>query len=269
MTAPPKMIFAVVLAALLIGCQPALVVAGPSTQKTADSGNRHVWEPRTKSIAVFKNGLGFVMREGEVQLRDGWCVAGQVPPAAFGTLAIYAVDEGATGDVVGSGPGEVVEFDGRDAPNDPAVKRERLEAAKQLKVQLHYEHKGQERSAAGQLVSVGPEFVVLEDQSNSFAVPIAGITRMQVLEMPLRVHVVGDGDEPLEKVTLGMAYLRKGITWIPDYTLKILDDQSAELTLRGTVVNEAEDLIHTDVHLVVGVPHFVHTQYMAPIAVAR
>ncbi len=61
-----------------------------------------------------------------------------------------------------------------------------------------------------------------------------------------------------------MAYLRKGITWIPEYTLKVLDDDNAELTLRGTLVNEAEDLIHTDVHLVVGVPHFVHTEYMAP-----
>ena len=34
-----------------------------------------------------------------------------------------------TVDIVGSGPGEVVEFDGRDAPNDPAAKRARLEAA--------------------------------------------------------------------------------------------------------------------------------------------
>jgi len=66
-----------------------------------------------------------------------------------------------------------------------------------------------------------------------------------------------------------MAYLRKGITWIPDYTLKVLDEENAELTLRGTLVNEAEDLIHTDVHLVVGVPHFVHTKYLAPIAVGQ
>ena len=66
-----------------------------------------------------------------------------------------------------------------------------------------------------------------------------------------------------------MAYVRKGITWIPEYTLKVVDEESAELTLRGTVVNEAEDLIHSDIHLVVGVPHFVHTEYMAPIAIGQ
>jgi len=259
-----------VLAAWLAGCQPAVVVAQPAVGQVAEEkGNPHVWEPRTKSVAVFKNGLGFVMREGEVELRDGWCVARQIPPAAFGTLAIYALDEEATVDVVGSGPGEVVEFDGRDAPSDLAAKRERLEAAKGLKVELHYEHKGQDRSAAGEVVSVGPEFVVLEDRSNSYAVPIGGVTRMQVLELPLRIHVIGKEGNPPERVTLGMAYLRKGVTWIPDYTLEVLDEEAAELTLRGTLVNEAEDLIHTDVHLVVGVPHFVHTEYMAPIAVGQ
>ena len=46
-------------------------------------------------------------------------------------------------------------------------------------------------------------------------------------------------------------------------------DTTAELTLRGTVVNEAEDLIHCDVNLVVGVPHFVHTNFLAPIAVGQ
>ena len=74
-------------------------------------------------MAVFKNGLGFFMREGETQLRDGWCVTEQVPPAAFGTLAIYSRNDKETVDIVGSGPGEVVEFDGRDAGKDVATRR--------------------------------------------------------------------------------------------------------------------------------------------------
>lgn len=234
-----------------------------------DEKNPYVWRPQTRSVAVFKNGLGFFMREGEVRLREGWCVAGEVPPAAFGTLAIYSRGEESVVDVVGSGPGEVVEFDDRDAPSDVAAKRARLEASRQLKVELSYKHRGQDQKAAGTLVSVGPDFVVLEDEAGNFAVPIEGVTKMQVLELPLRIHVATEAEEPLEKETLGMAYLRKGITWIPDYTLTILDDETAELTLRGTIVNEAEDLVHTDVHLVVGVPHFVHTDYLAPIAVGQ
>jgi hypothetical protein len=243
--------------------------AAPAARAADEEANPHLWKPQTKSVAVFKNGLGFFMREGEVRLRDGWCVAEEVPPAIFGTLAIYARSEKEAVDIVGSGPGEIVEFDGRDAPKDPAAKRTRLEAAKNLKVQLHYKHKGQDRNSAGKLVSVGPEFVVLEDERSSFAVPLDGISKMQILELPLRIHLAADAGGAPEKAALGMGYLRKGITWIPDYTLKVLDDDNAELVLRGTLVNEAEDLVHTDVHFVVGVPHFVHTDFLAPIAVGQ
>ena len=243
--------------------------SGERVASAADAKNPYLWESRTKSVAVFKNGLGFFMREGEVAVRDGWCFARNIPPAAFGTLAIYSLDEKETVDIVGSGPGEVIEFDDRDAPKDEAAKRARLEASKNLKVQLSYQYKSQDRTAAGKLISVGPEFVVLDSGSNSFAVPVEGVTRMQILELPLRIHLLSEAEKQPETTTLGMAYLRKGITWIPEYTLKVLDDTTAELSLRGTLVNEAEDLIHTDVHLVVGVPHFVHTEYMAPIAVGQ
>jgi hypothetical protein len=249
----------------------ACIVAELRADQPPDSENPHVWKPRTRSVAVFKNGLGFFLREGDVKLRDGWCVAESVPPAAFGTLAIYAHSDKEVVDIVGSGPGEVVEFDGRDASKDPAARKARLEASRNLKVELQYEQKGQKRTAAGKLVSIGPEYVVLDSDGSSLAVPTAGVTRMQVLELPLRIHVARDPSSAVAPAadTLGMAYLRKGITWIPDYTLKVLDDDNAELTLRGTIVNEAEDLIHTDVHLVVGVPHFVHTDYLAPLAVGQ
>lgn len=259
-----------VVAIVLLGLGGGLANAqAASTGTTEAEENPHLWKPRVKSVAVFKNGLGFFTRDGEVGLRDGWCVTQQVPPAAFGTLAIYSLNEDHLVDIVGSGPGEIVDFDGKDAPKDTSYKRARLEASKNLKVQLTYKHKGTTRTAAGKLMSVGPEFVVLEAQDNSFAVSVEGISRMQILDLPVRVHIDSEAKETPEETMLGMAYLRKGITWIPEYTLKVLDETTAELTLRGTLVNEAEDLIHCDIHFVVGVPHFLHTDYMAPIAVGQ
>ncbi|MBW8016355.1 MAG: DUF4139 domain-containing protein [Planctomycetes bacterium] len=234
-----------------------------------DGGNDMCWEPKVKSVAVFKNGLGFFNRQGDVSLRDGWCQSGQIPPAAFGTLAIYSGQKDHLVDIIGSGSGEIVEFDGVDAADDVETRRKRLEASVNLKLQLTYEKKGSARSAAGKLVSIGPKFAILESSNNSFAVPIAGISKMQVLELPLRVHVQGEGKKVPTKTSLNMAYLRKGITWIPEYSVEILDDDTAQMTLRGTLVNEAEDLIHCDVNFVVGVPHFTHTGYMAPIAVGQ
>ena len=253
-----------VVAALLVA-----MVAQRTWAAEPAAENPHVWKSRVTSVAVFKNGLGFFMRQGSVALRDGWCVAEAVPPAAFGTLAVYAHGRDEVVDVIGSGPGETVEFDGVDAARDPAAKRARLEAAKGLKLQLVSLQKDTERTAAGKLVSVGADFVVLESDANSFAVPLDGIRKMQVLELPLRVHVAGAGEKPPANATLGMAYLRKGVTWIPEYSLQVLDEDTAELTLRGTLVNEAEDLVHADVNFVVGVPHFPHVEYLAPVAVGQ
>ena len=90
--------------------------------------NPHLWQPRTRSVAVFKNGYGFFTGDAEVTLRDGWCTAADIPPATFGTLAIFSHGPDETVDLVGSGPGEVVEFDGRDAPADAKAKLARLES---------------------------------------------------------------------------------------------------------------------------------------------
>ncbi|MHC4647883.1 MAG: hypothetical protein ACYTBJ_20665, partial [Planctomycetota bacterium] len=264
---PQTLILALVVLALLQATVCAKTEKGTSPE-TAEE-NPHLWKPAVQSLAVFKNGLGFFIRQGEVDLREGWCVTGEVPPAAFGTLAIYSVSDNHVVDIIGSGPGEIVDFDGKDAPKDMAYKRTRLESGKNLRIELTYEHKGADRTAAGKIVSVGRDFVVLENQDHSFAVPVETISRMQILDLPVRVHVESEAKDPPERTTLGMAYLRKGVTWIPEYTVKVLDDTTAELTLRGTLVNEAEDLIHCDVHFVVGVPHFLHTDYMAPIAVGQ
>jgi hypothetical protein len=257
------------LLAFLLVAAAALSAAAAADNAKADETNPHLWEPKTTSVAVFKNGLGFFIRQGEVELRDGWCLAERIPPATFGTLAVYSHKDDQTVDVVGAGPGEVVEFDGVDAADDLPTRRARLKALKQLRLELTYTQDGEDRTAAGKLVGIGDEYAVLESQQNSFAVPVADISRLQVLDLPLRVHVASDRGGAPARGTMGMAYLRKGITWIPEYTLKVLDDDTAELTCRGTLVNEAEDLIHCDVHFVVGVPHFVHTDFMAPVAVGQ
>ncbi len=256
-----------VLLGLLAAGLICLVVQTAAMAEEKD--NAYLWKSHVTSMTVFKNGLGFFLRQGDVALREGWCVSDAVPPAAFGTLAIFSHKADETVDVVGSGPGEVVEFDGKDSPKDSAAKRSRLESCLFLTVQLTYTRQGKDLTSAGKLVSVGQEYVVLDTDGGSAAVPLEGIKKLQVLENPLRVHVASDSGKAPAKTTLGMAYLRKGVTWIPEYTLKLIDDDTAELTLRGTLVNEAEDLVHCDVNFVVGVPNFLHTEYLAPIAVGQ
>ena len=232
--------------------------------------NPHLWQPRTKSVAVFKNGFGFFLREGSVTLDDGWAVAKEIPPAKFGTLAVYSTAPTIWSMWSALAPAKSSNSMASMPPKISTTSAPNLKESMLLKVELTYKHEGKDQTSAGKLISLGPDFAVLENAGDNFAVPIDAITKMQILELPLRVHVsqtspADQGSRP----KLGMAYLRDGITWIPEYSLRILDDNSAELTLRGTLVNEAEDLIHCDVNFVVGVPHFVHTDYLEPIAVGQ
>lgn len=238
-------------------------------QTTKQKTNPHLLTTRTTSVSVFKNGLGFFIREGTAKKRDGWVMADRIPPAKFGTLAIYSHDEQEHVDIVGAGPGEIVEFDGVDAPDTIGARQHRLRAAEKLQVELAYEENGQPRTAAGKLVTARDDFTILDTGTQSIAVPTATVSRMQMLSMPLRIHVAGDEAKRAADSQIGMAYLSGGITWIPEYSVEILDDDTAQLTLRGTLVNEAEDLVHCDVNFVVGVPHFAHTGYMAPISVSQ
>ncbi len=52
-----------------------------------------VFETKTKVVGLFKNGLGFFIREGEVRPKDGWAVIDDVPVPALGTLWIGSPDE--------------------------------------------------------------------------------------------------------------------------------------------------------------------------------
>jgi len=237
--------------------------------ESLESSNPHVVKPATKSVAVFKNGMGFFTREAAATLSDGWCYAGELPNAAFGTLAIYSTSADQVVDVVGAGVGESIHFDGVDAPNTMESKILQLTKHKGMLVEIQYRHPTELRAVSGKLISVGSEFVVVEEKNQTYAVPVQSLTKLSTRDLPLRIHVVDDKNQPVEKANLGIAYLRKGISWIPEYTLRILDDETAELTLRGTLVNEAEDLVHCDVNFVVGVPHFVHSDLLSPVSVGR
>ncbi len=245
-------------------------IASSSVSKSSlEADNPNVLKPKTKSVAVFKNGMGFFTRHAQATLSDGWCYAEELPPAAFGTLAIYSTSTNETVDIVGAGPGETIQFDGIDAADTMEAILDRLSKLKGMLIELKYRHTNEVRTATGKLVSLSQEFAVIEEPAHSHAVPVNGIKSLRLQNLPLRIHVVDDKEKSLKKANLGIAYLRRGISWIPEYTLRILDEENAELTLRGTLINEAEDLVHCDVNFVVGVPHFIHNELLSPLAVGR
>ena len=231
--------------------------------------NPFVWKPKTTSVSVFKNGLGFFMHEGDAQLYNGWCFGTRIPPATFVTLAIFSHNTNECVDIVGAGKSQVIAFDGIDAPDTREARVSILKAYTNLNISITYKTKENQRTAAGSLNSVNASYAIIDTAGTLTAVYIHEITQVELLGLPLRVHVAHDSGTIPAASRIGMAYLRKGIAWLPEYTLSIHDETNAELALKGTLINEADDLFHCTVNFVVGVPHFTHSDYMSPIAIGQ
>ncbi len=84
-----RMLGALALTALLAGAVPAQT-ANTQSRQLPMTGLRPV------SVAAFKNGLGFFIRQGKAEAKDGEGYLTRVPEAALGTLWVSPLDPGVT-----------------------------------------------------------------------------------------------------------------------------------------------------------------------------
>ncbi len=277
-------------------CAAAALVCLPAAGAGPEGGSLPELKTRVRSLAVFKNGLGFVFRTGETRLRDGWAVMEPIPPAALGTLWIGAAGE--AGPVL-----EVVSFRERETRETDAISlSELLEANVGSDVVLEVAAPGGGvRELAGRLLSVprerapdepspgvraemrgvlpvpGARLVVLETQEGVTALNSSSVTglrmgpgarlRTTVERTVDRARVRVGGRSASAEIT--MAYLEKGINWSPAYLVNLVDADTADITLEAVLANDAEDLEDADVSFVVGYPNFLFADTLTPLALQQ
>ena len=82
----------------------------------------------------------------------------------------------------------------------------------------------------------------------------------------ISMHLTRDGKPLAGKHQVGMVYLQKGVRWIPNYRIELLDGGKARVSLHGTIINDLADLENATVRLVVGVPSFIMKDARSPMA---
>jgi len=130
---------------------------------------------------------------------------------------------------------------------------------------------------AGELQAQLSNLVLLKSAEGVRAVPFERIqdvrfvgpyeTKFMVEEQRnlLTLHLDWKG-ERAKSANVGMAYVQKGIRWIPHYRVEIDGQGAASLKLQATLLNELTDLKNVTVNLVVGVPAFEFKGTTDPIA---
>jgi hypothetical protein len=243
------------------------------------------------SIATFKNGLAFVVREGSLKLASGEAKIPFVPMATLGSLWVAPNDPGASVE-------ELVAYRYDETKSGPADSvAQLLEANPGKMVTVTYgtkEYTGEivglkdpekkETPGSGSEIEMRPitvqpeqQFLLLKSEGKLVALPLGGIGTVSfpqdaILRLDhteqmkaLRLKVKGAGDH----ANLTMGYLEKGIGWTPSYLVSLKDEKTAELTLQAVVTNDVEDIRNADVFFVVGVPNFAYSDIPSPMALEQ
>ncbi len=234
-----------------------------------------------KTLAAFKNGLGFVFRTGQTNLDKGWARMDEIPPAALGTLWIGTTTPGARVQ-------EVRSFkDKTEEDVDPTNISELLEANNGRKVRLTVLTHGEPavESFEAQLVSVprGAALLIVKLPDGSIRAmnraDVVGLTldpqapikkKAEKVTNAAKLRVEGVGDRPSPaSAEISLAYLEKGITWTPSYLVNIRDGKQADITLEAVLANDVEDLEDVQVSFVVGYPNFIFADLITPLALQQ
>jgi len=204
------------------------------------------FDAKLKSVAVFRDGYGFFVREGQVKLENGWATTSFVPTAIKGTIWVYAVDSSDKIDTL------ITTHDNKIAFTNAADLKANLKDKIGLDLSIEL-NSGQK--VDGKLDRLLDDMLLLQMGSAYSAVPYSQIKSVTLTGYPIKVKI--DTKDPNKVTTLGIAYLQEGIKWEPSYILD-LEGGVASLSLRASIQNTTEALKGTDVLFVVGSPYIAN-----------
>ena len=267
-------------------CWLLMPSVAPFAEETADAPSPL---PKTVAAAAFKNGLAFVIRQGEVPFSSGTARIAPIPNATLGTLWLSpGTPESKIDEVVAchySIPGE------RTIPSIGEV----LRANAGKTVTISYQNKEFTGEVIGlrdatpdpSPLSFAPvpssdsrpreDYLLLRVDKRLMAFPLGGLSMANlpedaVLREPmerqsqaLRVKLKGGADK--EKLTMG--YLEHGLGWTPSSLITLIDDTHAKINMQSVVTNDAEDIQNAELFFVVGVPNFTYADTLSPMSLQQ
>jgi hypothetical protein len=255
--------------------------------------------PKTVAVAAFKNGLAFVVRQGNVRLQSGVGRITPIPNATLGTLWLAPGESGTSVDEVvayrynvngernmaslaevlqaNAGKTVAVSYNMRDYTGEIVGLREPDAVASPSPNSLAVPDP---ETAVGVAVAppvAKPQYLLLRVDKKLVALPLSSITDAVLPEdtifrekigqqrAALRFKVKGAGD----KTNLTVGYLEHGLGWTPSYLISLTDDKMAQITMQAVVMDDAEDLKDADVFFVVGVPNFAYSNTPSPMSLQQ
>lgn len=201
------------------------------------------FSPTLKSVAVFRDGFGYYVREGQVKLENGWATTDLVPSAIKGTVRFYTLDKADKIDTVVIGKENRLDF------SNPGQIKGLLTDKIGLRITV-VTKTGQRFD--GNLARVLDDMLLIQVGDAFNAIPYDQVQSILLPGFPVRIKV--NTANPNKVVGIGVAYLQEGIRWDPSYVLDVHHGEG-NLSLRASMQNTTEKLNNSDVFFVVGSPY--------------
>ncbi len=248
-----------------------------------------------KEVTVFKDGHAYVVHQGAMPTdAAGNVLLDLLPTPVLGTFWPYSLDKSAKLDAVTAGRrpvavertaltlremleanvgAEVVIAEGTKPAYPATIVRFLARSAEELDAT--------EPPTGIDRLPVKGNVVLLKTADGTRAVPVEQITDVKfvgkyatkVTDVEVRnlltLKLDWGGQPPAKSAEVGMAYVQKGVRWIPGYRIELGADGRAVVKLQATLLNELADLKDATVNLVVGVPSFYFKETADPIALSQ
>ncbi|HZG00618.1 MAG TPA: DUF4139 domain-containing protein [Chitinophagales bacterium] len=230
---------------------------------------------KATDINIFKNGTYFVVKEGDVGIKNNkWAFASPATPL-LGTIWFTTTKDVAIRRI--------------DYAND-TIKTSRqarnwfdiAKTAKGKKVRIVYStlSKEETKEVRGTLLDIFPETSTLKLKAED------GGLLFLFTNSILEFHVEGTTEDRFKADSIGrvasvffskengntplkLSYMSTGMMWHPSYNIKIIDDKTLQLELKALVENYSEDIQNANLTLTVGAPQFRYGMQIDPAALAH
>lgn len=221
-------------------------------------------------VDIFKNGNGFFVAEGSLNLSNGEAQITDVPRTAFGTLWVGATDKN-------------IQISGLRASEEKLANRREPSSLYEILLsnigkQVIFRQSGEKvieytgvlervigevsqpvivlRTAKGTMI-LNTWYAMHAEFPDSFQNMYSDTTKA----MALRIKT----NSTHNTARFQMVYFQNQIGWTPSYRIDLIDEKNAQIILSGTVVNDIQDIEKADVNLVVGYPHFEFANTLSPL----
>lgn len=240
-----------------------------------------------KKAVLFKNGLSFFIRSGEVYYNGSGIELDTVPDAFYGSLWMYCRNKDT--DIT-----NIKSYINKESiERDASSFYELLKSNISRKVSITYLNS---KKISGIIHSLpvysqdieptpininnvnrkyAANMLVLKTKDGFQVIKISTINQLQFMDKnpsfrisdeKYRRRIQFDLTKKNINSKISIMYFRKDIGWSPSYLLDISDKENAVLTLKAMLINDAEDVINSDIDLAVGFPNFLFSNIKSPMS---